>query len=103
MPTHMVPFLPRATVPVVHSYGGKNRNLSYNGDYKPPKFDRQWKIFVAENHLKIGDACVFELMENNGKNLRFKVHILGPGDMPAELQELIKSRGQTLEAPICIN
>ncbi|KAL8555572.1 hypothetical protein ACS0TY_003394 [Phlomoides rotata] len=54
MPTHMVPFLPRATVPVVLSHGGKNWNLSYNGDYTAPKFDPQWKIFVAENHLKIG-------------------------------------------------
>lgn len=99
----MVRLLPSATVPVVLSHGGKNWNLSYNGDYKAPRFDSTWKRFVIENHLKLGDACVFELTENSNTNLRFNVHILRLDDMPTELLELMDSFGQTVETPICID
>lgn len=41
-------------------------------------------IFAHGNELKIGDACVFELMECNSTNVRFKVYILR-GDFTPEL------------------
>ena len=36
-------------------------------------FGTGWKIFARENHLKVGDVCIFELINNI--NLTFKVHI----------------------------
>lgn len=94
MPARMVQLLPRATIPVVLRHGGKNWNLSYKGDFKTPKFDPRWKTFVTENHLKVGDACVFELMDKSRTKLRFKVHILRLDNLPNELLELIESHGQ---------
>lgn len=96
----MVPLLPHATVPVVLRHGGKNWNLSYIGDARNPRFDSKcWRTFVAENHLKFGDACVFELMETSRTSLTFKVHILR-NHLPPELLAVIDSRGKTPETPI---
>lgn len=38
-----------------------------------------WKSFVQDNHLKVGDACVFELKKGS-KVRTFKVHIFRAED-----------------------
>uniref|UniRef100_A0A1D1Z2E3 B3 domain-containing protein Os04g0386900 n=1 Tax=Anthurium amnicola TaxID=1678845 RepID=A0A1D1Z2E3_9ARAE len=89
--------LPDDVVPVVLSNGDKTWNLTYIGDRPLRRFDSGWKKFSVENHLKIGDACVFELMDE-GTPLKFKVQILD-GKIPLDTPE----KGHTLEAPIVID
>ncbi|KAL7083487.1 hypothetical protein ACP275_14G166100 [Erythranthe tilingii] len=101
-PASMIRELPRATVPAVLKNGGKTWNMSYCGGGVRPKLDSRWKTFVADNNLKIGDGCVFELMESTGTNLVFKVMIVR-GDIPTELQELIDSRGKSGNTPIVLD
>lgn len=98
----MVQLLPRATVPVTLTYGGKDWHLSYRGDCVRPAFDSGWRGFVKDNDLKCEDACVFELVENSGKNLKFKLHILR-GDLPPELVALANFRGTTSDSPIVLD
>ncbi|KAL7126035.1 hypothetical protein ABFS83_14G158100 [Erythranthe nasuta] len=101
-PISMTQRLPRATIPAVLRHGGKTWNMSYCGDAARPRFDYKWKAFVADNNLKIGDGCVFELMEPDSKNAVFKVMIVR-GDIPPELQALIDSRGKSEAVPIVID
>lgn len=44
-----------------------------------------WKSFVQDNHLKVGDACVFELKKGS-KVPTFKVHIFRAEDADIEAQ-----------------
>lgn len=76
--------------------------MSYIEDCGFPRFDCNWKAFVLENELNIGDACVFELMECSHTNLRFKIHILR-GDLLPELFAKVNSRGKTSDAPIVLD
>lgn len=39
-----------------------------------------WKPFGQDNHLKVGDACVFELMKKGCEVPTFKVHIFRAED-----------------------
>ncbi|KAL0429334.1 UNVERIFIED_CONTAM: B3 domain-containing protein [Sesamum radiatum] len=98
LPVRITREFPRTTIPVVLRYNRKNWNLDYIGNSTNPRFDPKWRKFVVDNKLEIGDACVFELMEHNTTNIKFKVHILR-GDLPPELQAAINSRG-TMEDPI---
>ncbi|KAG8391336.1 hypothetical protein BUALT_Bualt01G0177200 [Buddleja alternifolia] len=100
LPVKIVKELPKATVPVVLSHGGKNWNMSYVGTCPGQRFDTRWKKFVIDNHLQEGDALVFELMECSKTKIKFKVHILR-GDLPHELQMAIDSSG-SVDNPITI-
>ena len=57
-----------------------------------------WKTFVVDNMLKVGDFCVFELMECSDIALNFKVQILR-GDFPSVLEN--KEAG-TIYNPIVV-
>lgn len=47
--------------------------LNVSGLYGKAKISSGWHEFVKENHLRLGDVCIFELMEVN--DLVLKVHI----------------------------
>ncbi|KAA8520332.1 hypothetical protein F0562_014588 [Nyssa sinensis] len=101
IPAKFHPVLPCATVPAVLTYLGKSWEVAYIGDrgsYK--KFDTNWKTFAIDNDLKVGDACVFELMECSRTNIMFRVQILR-GDFPPEL--LARVNGDTSNTPILID
>ncbi|KAK6120760.1 hypothetical protein DH2020_045501 [Rehmannia glutinosa] len=102
LPANVFSVLPRAIIPVVLRHGGKNWTVSYHGDSRRPRFGSKWKEFVIDNHLKSGDACVFELIEPVRIYPVLKVHILR-GDLPPELLELMDTRGKTANAPIVID
>ncbi|CAN6361622.1 unnamed protein product [Urochloa humidicola] len=42
------------------------------------KLGRGWRQFASDNKLKLGDICLFELMEN--KDLTMTVHIIPKQD-----------------------
>ncbi|CAL9101264.1 unnamed protein product, partial [Musa acuminata var. zebrina] len=80
LPKRIRELLPLSTVPVVLSYGSRTWEVVYCGDQSFQRFGQGWKNFVADNNLKEGDGCVFELMDT--ENIQFKVQILR-GDLPA--------------------
>ncbi|XP_042506284.1 B3 domain-containing protein Os04g0386900-like isoform X2 [Macadamia integrifolia] len=100
IPNKMQPFLPPETVPVVLTFRNKDWEMNYYGDHSLKCFDPRWKIFATDNDLKIGDGCVFDLMENSGKILKFMVQILR-GDIPDEF--LNRVNGESSETPIIID
>ncbi|KAF8412792.1 hypothetical protein HHK36_000762 [Tetracentron sinense] len=99
LPVKMHPMLPSALVPVVLTCQNKNWEMLYYGDRNFKRFDPSWRKFVSDNNLKIGDACVFELMECSSKIIKFRVQILN-GEIPFEF--LSRVNGETLDSPIVI-
>lgn len=73
--------LPDDSVPAILFCGDKmwEVHYCYHKDYKYFK-RRGWKAFVVDNYMRVGDGCVFELMDQ--KKMHFKVQILR-GDAPA--------------------
>ncbi|XP_010056520.2 B3 domain-containing protein Os04g0386900 [Eucalyptus grandis] len=97
IPSRMHSLLPSQDTQTVLAYKDKTWNVMLYT--KTKRFDYSWKQFVDDNHLKAGDACVFELMECLSTKVTFKVQILR-SDFPAEL--LGKISGETAGAPIVI-
>ncbi|XP_030553101.1 B3 domain-containing protein Os04g0386900-like [Rhodamnia argentea] len=97
IPAGMQLLLPSQNTRVVLTYKDKTWDVMLYG--KGKRFDSSWRHFVDDNHLKAGDACVFELMECLSTKVTFKVQILR-GDLPAEL--LANISGETAAAPIVI-
>ncbi|KAL6606492.1 hypothetical protein ACP70R_042145 [Stipagrostis hirtigluma subsp. patula] len=93
--------LPEARVPAVLLCCGRSWAASYCGDLKVKKLDAAWRDFVAGNRLRVGDACVFELIATgDGREkgqLVFRVQVLR-GGLPAE----VTSRGATSDDPMVI-
>ncbi|KAL2943724.1 hypothetical protein RDABS01_032071 [Bienertia sinuspersici] len=63
------------------------------------KLDNRWKAFAEDNKLKVGDVCVFELMESSDTNLKFKVRVLR-GDFPSAL---VGKQDGTIGNPIVVD
>ncbi|KAI8545640.1 hypothetical protein RHMOL_Rhmol07G0055500 [Rhododendron molle] len=92
--------LPSSSVPLILSCCGKNWDMVYLGERSQGKLNSGWKTFVHDNNLKVGDACVFELMESGSDVIRFRVQILR-GDFPPELEERVN--GETSNTPIVLD
>ncbi|RXH93198.1 hypothetical protein DVH24_013774 [Malus domestica] len=100
IPAKFQPTLPSCSIPTVLTFGGKNWEMTYTGGSIQRKFDINWREFVNDNNLKVGDACVFELLECSSTKVVFRVQILR-GDIPSELLGNLK--GDTVDAPIIID
>lgn len=100
VPTNMHRVLPSIAVPVILTYRGNNWETIYFGDHISKRFDTRWARFVNDNDLRVGDACVFEVMECSNTLVRFRVQILR-GDFPPELLARVHN-GQTSDAAIVI-
>ncbi|XP_061360379.1 B3 domain-containing protein Os04g0386900-like isoform X2 [Gastrolobium bilobum] len=96
--------LPSHAVPAVLNYRGKSWDMMYNGQNTPPKrfTSDGWRNFADDNCLKVGDACIFELMENSKEKIIFEVQILR-GDIPSKFLENEMIFGQNAEVPIVID
>ncbi|XP_058225114.1 B3 domain-containing protein Os04g0386900-like isoform X2 [Rhododendron vialii] len=92
--------LPSSSVPLILSCCGKNWDMVYLGERSQGKLNSGWKTFARDNNLKVGDACVFELMESGSDVIRFRVQILR-GDFPPELEERVN--GETSYTPIVLD
>ncbi|XP_021758599.1 B3 domain-containing protein Os06g0112300-like [Chenopodium quinoa] len=92
--------LPNKTIPVILTRGGNSWETAYLGDKTPSnkRFDSRWRAFAEDNNLKVGDVCVFELVEQSDTLLKFKVQVLR-GDFPSML--LYKEDG-TINNPIVV-
>ncbi|KAK8472057.1 hypothetical protein PHAVU_002G100800 [Phaseolus vulgaris] len=95
--------LPSCEVPTILTYMGKSWDMVYCGQNKQQVFNvAGWKKFAVENCLRIGDACIFDLMESSDKKIIFEVQILR-GDIPSEILENEMITGQSREMPIVLN
>ncbi|XP_074279353.1 B3 domain-containing protein Os06g0112300-like [Silene latifolia] len=87
IPAKFTRTLPYKTIPVILIRGGRSWETSYHGNHLTNRrLDTKWKLFVVDNKLKVGDICVFELMECEDTLLKFKVQILR-SDFPSVLLE----------------
>jgi len=50
--------------------------------YSAPKFNGGWLKFVSENNLKVGDVCVFEMIQKI-QGLAFIVYIFRGAEVPS--------------------
>ncbi|KAF8775802.1 hypothetical protein HU200_004190 [Digitaria exilis] len=98
--------LPETRVPATLVCRGRSWPASYCGDLKVKKIDvAAWKDFAVDNGLRVGDACVIELItpaaeavtEGDGKVVEFRVQVLRGG-----LPEEITSKGATSDEPLVI-
>ncbi|KAJ1258163.1 hypothetical protein BS78_10G053500 [Paspalum vaginatum] len=100
--------LPEARAAAVLRYCGRSWTVSYGGDCKFKSFNVAWRDFALGNGLRVGDACVFELIVpsagteqsecgGSSKELVFRVQVLRGG-----LPEEITSRGATADDPLVI-
>ncbi|WVZ25413.1 hypothetical protein V8G54_003957 [Vigna mungo] len=95
--------LPFCEVPTILTYMGKSWDMVYCGQNKLQVFrPAGWKKFAVENCLRVGDACIFELMESSDKKVIFEVQILR-GDIPSEILKNEMIMGQNREMPIVLN
>lgn len=94
----MAPEFPRVAVPTVISHGGKKWTLLYHGESKRRHFEfSDWKRFATDNNLKMGDACIFEVMESSDVSVKLRVVILrNTSYLPPELDSI----GETPEKAI---
>lgn len=94
----MHPLVPSAVTPAVVVYQDKRWEMNFLGGSRAHKrLDTGWRTFVIDNNLKVGDACVLELMEWNTRNIEFRVQILR-GDIPSVLLDRVS--GETLDTAI---
>uniref|UniRef100_A0A803ML10 TF-B3 domain-containing protein n=1 Tax=Chenopodium quinoa TaxID=63459 RepID=A0A803ML10_CHEQI len=100
LPIQFSQALPNKTIPVILTRGGKSWETTYLGENAPSykRFDSRWRAFAEDNNLKVGDVCVFELVEQSDTLLKFKVQVL-QGDFPSML--LNKEDG-TINNPIVV-
>jgi len=100
IPARLHRHLPAARVPAVLLCRGRSWAASYCGDLKCKKIDTAaWRDFALDNALRVGDACVFELIAGTsaGSEVVFRVQVLRGG-----LPEEITSKGTTPDEPLVI-
>lgn len=109
IPTRFQRHLPEARVPAILLCGNRSWTTNYCGDLKVKKLDAAWRDFAVENRLRVGDACVFELLmdaetepeaRNSDKKKKvvvFRVQVLRGG-----LPEEVTSKGATPDEPLVI-
>ncbi|PKU68731.1 B3 domain-containing protein Os04g0386900 [Dendrobium catenatum] len=98
IPKKFRPYLPPSSTRIVLCCREKEWFAKYKV-YKNVKVIREgWKQFVVDNDLKIGDGCVFELM--NDKELKIRVQILN-GELPATKSTCF-TVGRNIDNPILI-
>ncbi|XP_042012912.1 B3 domain-containing protein Os06g0112300-like isoform X2 [Salvia splendens] len=100
-PAHILTKLPSVKVPLVLRHGDKQWQMMYLGNDSRPRFEcAGWKIFVNDNNLKEGDACIFEVMESSPQILKLDVVVIrNTMDLPPALLSKIQSKGRHRRQP----
>ncbi|XP_020244817.1 B3 domain-containing protein Os04g0386900-like [Asparagus officinalis] len=72
-------FLPNYSVQVILSCGDRSWRVKYSGQLFLKRITTGWREFALDNKLKVGDGCIYELLDR--KHLEFRVQILR-GEVP---------------------
>ncbi|WVZ82917.1 hypothetical protein U9M48_030123 [Paspalum notatum var. saurae] len=99
IPTRFHRHLPAAREVAVLLCRGRSWTVSYCGGGKSKKLHSAWRDFAVDNGLRVGDACVFELVSagSSKDDVVFRVQVLRGG-----LPEEITSKGDTADDPLVI-
>lgn len=93
IPADFLEFLPPSSTSLILSCREKEWAVRCIAYAKSKVIRAGWKQFAADNKLKIGDGCVFELLDDD--EMKFRVQILS-GDVPA-------GDGDNIDNPIVID
>ena len=72
--------------------------MKYSGHLALKRINSGWREFALDNHLKVGDGCVYELMDS--EKLKFRVQILS-GEVPP--RSAYEVAGRSSDNPITID
>ncbi|TVU14014.1 hypothetical protein EJB05_37455 [Eragrostis curvula] len=103
VPRSLAPFLPSSTAPAtLTSWCGRSWDMRFTGGRQIQRLEAGWRGFALDNGLRLGDGCVFELVDGaaEGGTVKFRVQVLH-GDIPAAIRE--KAGGYTSTSPIEID
>ncbi|TVU14013.1 hypothetical protein EJB05_37454, partial [Eragrostis curvula] len=99
----LVPFPPPSTAPAtLTSWCGRSWDMWFTGGRQIQRLEAGWRGFALDNGLRLGDGCVFELVDGaaEGGTVKFRVQVLH-ADIPAAIRE--KAGGYTSTSPIEID
>ncbi|KAK8964999.1 B3 domain-containing protein [Platanthera guangdongensis] len=93
IPENFLEFLPPSSTSLILSCREKEWVVRCIAYARSKVIRSGWKQFAIDNKLKIGDGCVFELLDDD--EMKFRVQILS-GEVPA-------ANGDNIENPIVID
>ncbi|CAL1356579.1 unnamed protein product [Linum trigynum] len=78
VPKKISDLLPCSAVQVSVACGGKWWRMTYQGNWYFKRIQDGWPKFVDDNRIRVGDACVFEVLDrgSRGTKVKFAVQIL---------------------------
>ncbi|XP_062186220.1 B3 domain-containing protein Os04g0386900-like [Phragmites australis] len=100
VPKSLAPFLPSSTVPATLTWSGRSWEMRFTGGRQIQRLEAGWRSFALDNGLRLGDGCVFELVDGAAEAVTFRVQVLRD-DIPAAIRE--KAGGYTSSSPIVID
>ncbi|GJM98445.1 hypothetical protein PR202_ga15459 [Eleusine coracana subsp. coracana] len=102
VPKSLAPFLPPNTVPATLTWCGRSWDMRFTGGRQIQRLEAGWRGFALDNGLRLGDGCVFELLDGaaGGGTVRFSVQVLR-ADIPPAIRE--RAGGYTSSSPIEID
>ncbi|KAL5216220.1 hypothetical protein ABZP36_007621 [Zizania latifolia] len=98
VPRSFGPFLPSKTTPATLSWRGRSWGMRFTGGQMIQRLEAGWRGFAVDNDLRLGDGCVFELVD--GDRVAFRVQVLR-AEIPARIRG--RAGGYTSSTPIVID
>ncbi|KAJ1270638.1 hypothetical protein BS78_06G068000 [Paspalum vaginatum] len=100
VPRSLAPFLPATTVPAAVTRRGRSWGMRFTGGRQIQRLEAGWRAFAVDNGLRLGDGCVFELVDGKPEGVVFRVQVLR-ADIPPAIRE--RAGGYTSSSPILID
>ncbi|KAF0924989.1 hypothetical protein E2562_015052 [Oryza meyeriana var. granulata] len=100
VPRSFAPFLPSKTAPATLAWRGRSWGMRFTGGRLIQRLEAGWRGFAVDNDLRLGDGCVFELVDGGGELVTFRVQVLR-AEIPARIRG--RAGGYTSATPIVID
>uniref|UniRef100_A0A0D9W436 TF-B3 domain-containing protein n=1 Tax=Leersia perrieri TaxID=77586 RepID=A0A0D9W436_9ORYZ len=100
VPRSLAPFLPATTAPATLWWRGRSWGMRFTGGRMIQRLEAGWRGFAVDNDLRLGDGCLFELVDGGGERVEFRVQVLR-AEIPAGIRG--RAGGCTSATPIVID
>ena len=100
VPRSLAPFLPAATAPATVAWRGRSWGMRFTGGRQIQRLEAGWRGFALDAGLRLGGACVLELVEGGPEGVVFRAQVLR-ADIPAAIRG--RAGGDTSASPILID
>uniref|UniRef100_A0A0E0KPT0 TF-B3 domain-containing protein n=1 Tax=Oryza punctata TaxID=4537 RepID=A0A0E0KPT0_ORYPU len=106
VPRSFAPLLPSKTTPATLAWRGRSWGMRFTGGRLIQRLEAGWRGFAVDNDLRLGDGCVFELVDGGGggdgehERVEFRVQVLR-AEIPARIRG--RAGGYTSATPIVID